>query len=301
MKIDFSGLHKDVIRLTDSGIQGARVPQDAPGFENLLAGISPDAPKPLENTIKTAEIVKAEPPAIGGRGDAMASLNYPKADMKSPPLTPLGVDMGVLGNVKEQAPDVKAPSVLGIRRYPQKQVGRLNNAEDVARIKTVVDTAGFRHGVDPTLGMAVVSAESAFNPNAVSRDGHASKGLMQLLDSTGQHMLKNAGLQRDYKPFDVSQNIDLGVGYLRRLHDIFSRGAELPNNIVAHAAANSSSLEKLAVAAYNAGEGRVAAAQARAKRAGMDPSEYDNIKAYLPESTQDYVDRVIASKTEFEG
>ena len=147
--------------------------------------------------------------------------------------------------------------------------------------------------------MAVVARESSFNPKAVSSDGHASKGLFQLLDRTGRDLLNRLGLESEYKPFDPEQNVYLGVGYLRHLHDIFSKETELPNRTTTVVAANTSSLEKLAVAAFNAGEGRVASAQQRALQAGKDPSQYDHIEDYLPESTQQYVSRVLEAKAQF--
>jgi soluble lytic murein transglycosylase-like protein len=65
-------------------------------------------------------------------------------------------------------------------------------------------------------------------------------------------------------------------------------------------AANSSSLEKLAVAAFNAGQGRVASAQQRAQRDGKNPADFAQVEAYLPQSTQEYVQRVMSKRDEFE-
>jgi hypothetical protein len=86
-------------------------------------------------------------------------------------------------------------------------------------------------GVDPDLVKAIIRVESNFNPLAVSRKG--AQGLMQLMPTTAaNHAVANS--------FDPEQNIIGGVGYLRKLLDLY-RG-DL----------------RLALAAYNAGENAVA-------------------------------------------
>lgn len=93
-----------------------------------------------------------------------------------------------------------------------------------------VRAASLQHGVDEALVRAVIHAESAFNPNAVSHKG--AQGLMQLIPATADRF----GVT---DPFEPAQNIGGGVRYLAWLLNRFN------GNVT------------LASAAYNAGEGAV--------------------------------------------
>ncbi len=74
----------------------------------------------------------------------------------------------------------------------------------------LIRRASRRHGVPAALVKAVIHAESAFYPRAVSPMG--AMGLMQLMPATAQ-------LLGVAKPFHASQNVQGGTRYLRSLHD----------------------------------------------------------------------------------
>ena len=103
---------------------------------------------------------------------------------------------------------------------------RLNTAAYQAEIAR----ASKDYGVEEAVVRAIIHAESAFNPNALSRVG--AQGLMQLMPATARRF----GVS---DPFDAAQNIRGGVQYLAWLLKRF-------NGDVAMAAAG-----------YNAGEGAV--------------------------------------------
>jgi len=102
--------------------------------------------------------------------------------------------------------------------------------ERINRFQSAIDEAAEKHGIDSTLVKAVIAAESAGNPHALS--SKRAKGLMQLIDSTAAEM----GVENVWDPTD---NINGGTKYLKSLLDKFNGDV------------------KLAVASYNAGPERV--------------------------------------------
>lgn len=104
-----------------------------------------------------------------------------------------------------------------------------NDSVNKSRYTNLIADAASRNQVDEKLVHAVIQAESAYNPSAVSRAG--AVGLMQLMPDTARRF----GV---YNRNDPAQNVNGGTRYLRELLDMF-------NDV------------RLAVAAYNAGEGAV--------------------------------------------
>jgi Soluble lytic murein transglycosylase and related regulatory proteins (some contain LysM/invasin domains) len=86
------------------------------------------------------------------------------------------------------------------------------------------------NGLPPELVHAVIAAESAYNPSAISPMG--AVGLMQLMPATAERF----GVKDSYSP---TENIRGGCGYLRYLMGLFDGNLSL------------------VLAAYNAGEGAV--------------------------------------------
>lgn len=288
MRIDFLGKYQEVQKLLDSP------KRKAPGAASSAAEQFSLTSNSTSKQAVTQPPIPHEP--IIQPSQMMARYDFSRPIQKEPPLQPLQEE----NRVSNFGGAVKTPSIKSAKRIPLgSDFSEIPIAHRLERFKEIVLRYGEQHGIDPTLGLAVVSAESSFNHMAVSSDGKASKGLFQLLDTTGRD-IKNR-LERDgpYNPFDPELNSDLGIGYLKRLHELFSSSTRLKGNLETQPAANSQALEKLAIAAFNAGEGRVAAAQRSAFRDGKDPSRYEEVESYLPEITQRYVQRVLQYKSEF--
>ncbi len=130
--------------------------------------------------------------------------------------------------------DANGHWVLVSRALPPTESEKIAPAAPISTGKPELDAVimemATKYGVDPRLIVEVIRQESGFNPYAVSPAG--AKGLMQLIDGTAARMGT-----RDV--FDVRQNIEGGVKYLRLLLDMFNGDVSL------------------ALAGYNAGEHRV--------------------------------------------
>jgi soluble lytic murein transglycosylase-like protein len=124
-----------------------------------------------------------------------------------------------------------------------------------------IASASDRHHLDPDLVSSVIHAESAFNPRALSPKG--AQGLMQLMPQTAMKLgVTNA--------FDPKSNVEGGTQYLRSLLEQYHFD-----------------LVK-ALAAYNAGPGRVA------QYGGVPP--YYETQAYVARIVRDFNRKKLAQK-----
>jgi soluble lytic murein transglycosylase-like protein len=122
------------------------------------------------------------------------------------------------------------PTSSHYRVYIKARPLRLGSDHDSKRFDRLINEAAVLHGVSFPLIKAVIRAESAFDPRAVSKKG--ALGLMQI-------MPENLEIFQVEDPFDPWQNIMGGVGYLKALLQRFNGKVSL------------------ALAAYNAGPDEV--------------------------------------------
>jgi hypothetical protein len=136
-----------------------------------------------------------------------------------------------------------------VSRYHFAERRKEDLSTSLLRYSTEIQQAASKYGVEEELIRAVIKAESDYDPYAISEAG--AIGLMQLMPETAKKLNVE-------DPFQPGQNIDGGAHYLMELQKKFGD-------------------PKLAVAAYHAGENRVA--------------EYGGVPP-IP-STRQYVDRVL--------
>jgi soluble lytic murein transglycosylase len=98
-----------------------------------------------------------------------------------------------------------------------------------------IRVAAEENGVEPALVAAVIRTESRFDEEV--RSSRGAYGLMQILPETARFISERGGVGGDYR--DPETNIRMGTWYLGYLQDRYEGD------------------ERLALAAYNSGEGQV--------------------------------------------
>ena len=161
-----------------------------------------------------------------------------------------------------QAADKRYQKLVKVTWYADTNVHRYGNwgtdetsvrpsaSKNKHAFDAVIAAAAAKHNLDFGLVKAVIHTESGFNPNA--RSGPGAQGLMQLMPATAdQYRVANV--------WDPEQNIEAGSKHLRYL---LNRYKDV----------------KIALAAYNAGQGNV--------------DRYGGIPPFS--ETKDYVARVMS-------
>jgi peptidoglycan lytic transglycosylase len=141
-----------------------------------------------------------------------------------------------------------------------------------------IETESARNHLDPYLVASLIRQESEFNASAVSYAN--AYGLMQLLPSVGRAMARQEGMThfQTFQLLDPATNIRLGTRYLRQMLDRFG------------------GVEVYALAAYNAGDNRVADWQAAGPYSGID----EFVESIPFTQTREYVQAILRNEETYE-
>jgi soluble lytic murein transglycosylase-like protein len=211
---------------------------------DILSSIILDAWELQSLPVKTTSASRSPAPDFASM--LLAALNEGGEDL---PLTDNvgGIDSGMLDHRRRSTTNTPADAVA--EEAPVAGSKRLAN---------LIDRTARKYSVNPELVRSVISAESCFNPRAVSPAG--AEGLMQLMPETAHSL----GVK---DPMNPAQNVDGGVRYLKQMLNRYKGNVSL------------------ALAAYNAGPGAV-------DRAGGIP-DYQETRAYVQRVLQDSVNESV--------
>ncbi|MBA3423717.1 MAG: lytic transglycosylase domain-containing protein [Rubrobacter sp.] len=146
----------------------------------------------------------------------------------------------------------------------------MQRATHPLRYEETIRRVGEEHGVEPTFIAGVVYAESRFGHESESHQG--AYGLMQILPSTAEFISERSGIEGDYR--NPRTNLRMGAWYLSYLDGRYSGD------------------ERLVLAAYNSGEGRV---DAWTSEEGFD------VRRDIPfAETREYVNDVLEAQKVYE-
>jgi membrane-bound lytic murein transglycosylase F len=124
-------------------------------------------------------------------------------------------------------------------------------------------------GWDWRMLAAVVYQESKFSIN--SRSHRGAQGLMQVMPQTAKHYQVEDLL-------DPDQNLKAGTSHLKRLQRLYIKQDLEPMELI-----------KFTLAAYNAGEGRVADCRSFAAKQQVDSTKWDEIVKIIPLMREDSI------------
>jgi len=174
----------------------------------------------------------------------------------------------------------------GLEKLSDK-IKKVQNAFSIGNVQQLVDEYGdmiksqcTHYKIDWRLILALIHQESLFNSNAVSRAG--AFGLMQLMPRTGLGLQNELNLEETKTP---QNNLTAGMYYYATL--------------VANFEFTGDEKFKFALAAYNAGFGRVVDAMTITYYFGKDYKVWDNVKENYPylSSKQDSIHGLVWPNT----
>jgi membrane-bound lytic murein transglycosylase MltF len=154
---------------------------------------------------------------------------------------------------------------------------------------------------------AIYGQASSFGKNRRQRGMSGAAGDFQLEKKTAKRMGLSATKKNDER-FDVDNASAAAAKYLKTQEKAFSKKTTLVGKLLTNPVSDPDERKNFSIAAFNAGEGRIAKAQKLAKEDGKDPALWKDVRKYLEaagassiksKEIQEYVDKVLAYDAEF--
>ena len=152
---------------------------------------------------------------------------------------------------------------------PHKRVEKGMTSSEISPYDKLIRKHAKALGWDWRMLAAVIYQESKFSINSISHRG--ARGLMQIMPQTGRYY----GVE---DLLDPDCNIEAGVKHLKRLQNLW-KNADM----------DQMELVKFTLAAYNAGEGRIADCRNFAKAKGVNADRWEDIVNLIPEMREDSI------------
>lgn len=152
---------------------------------------------------------------------------------------------------------------------PYKRLNRGHRSKRLSPYDPLIKKHAEHIGWDWRLLAAVMYQESKFAINTFSHRG--AQGLMQVMPKTGEYY----GIT---DLLDPEKNIEAGCRHISRLQKMFPEDEFLPEERI-----------KFTLAAYNAGEGRIADCRNFAIARGLDSTRWEDIVTLIPEMRYDSI------------
>ena len=152
---------------------------------------------------------------------------------------------------------------------PYKRADRGIKSKTLSPYDEIIRKYASELGWDWRMLAAVIYQESKFSINSTSHRG--AKGLMQVMPQTARHY-------EIHDLLDPEQNIKAGTNHLKRLQRLYSKSGMESSEII-----------KFTLAAYNAGEGRIADCRRFAEVMDVDKNSWESIAGIIPHMREDSI------------
>lgn len=154
---------------------------------------------------------------------------------------------------------------------------------------------------------AIYAKESSFGNKLGTHGSSAAAGHFQLRPDTAKRYGLSISKKNDQR-FNIDYASSATARYLKDLNTFFGKATTLAKGLATTPVVDTAERKRFVLAAYNAGEGRIAKAQSLATMVGKDPQSWNDVEEFLEQAganesvaddAREYVEKVPAYESEF--